>query len=672
MDLSQIPSVILLCLGFGFVIFWHELGHFLAAKWAGVKVEQFAVGFGQALFSWRKGLGFRWGSSAAEYDRATAPSEDGSAPAATKEIGETEYRLNWIPLGGYVKMLGQDDMNPNAESEDPRAYNRQSIFKRMVIVSAGVVMNIILAAVGFMVLFLIGFDAPPAVVGSVVPGSPASHTIREDGTAAPLRVGDRILYLDGKYQHDFTKIMLNTALLEEGAKIPMYVERRDGTREHLFITPARLGGPKGLLMLGIGQPQELKGADEPKKDLPLDKMVLPDTVAVRAGETVVAVNGRPVEPNQYYLLDEAVQKSQGKPVELTIKDASGATRTTQIRPHIEVPLKADDVEFAGMIPRAGVSEVRQDSPAFGKLLPGDIFLSVSSSQFQETNPSPAKVREWLNKAGQSSLPVDIQVLRGDKVEEIKNILPSVKLDNGNRGLNVGLGIVDELHPVVADVADNSPAKAAGIPAGATITAINGQPVKTWFDVQRILAGVEADKPAQVAAKTETGEESTYDLKLSPEQIATVAGYGYGVNLHLHELSEPRKTSNPLVAAKWGVTETRDFILQFYLTIKRMVQGSVSYTNMMGPVGIFHAGTKLAYKGTDWLLWFLSMISANLAVVNFLPIPIVDGGLFTFLIIEKLRGKPLSPYAQQVAQFVGLAVLLGVFLLVTYQDITRLF
>ena len=58
MDLSQLPSVILLCLGFGFVIFWHELGHFLAAKWAGVKVEQFAVGFGQALFAWRKGYDF--------------------------------------------------------------------------------------------------------------------------------------------------------------------------------------------------------------------------------------------------------------------------------------------------------------------------------------------------------------------------------------------------------------------------------------------------------------------------------------------------------------------------------------------------------------------------------------------------------------------------------------
>jgi regulator of sigma E protease len=112
-------------------------------------------------------------------------------------------------------------------------------------------------------------------------------------------------------------------------------------------------------------------------------------------------------------------------------------------------------------------------------------------------------------------------------------------------------------------------------------------------------------------------------------------------------------------------------LQFYLTLRRMVEGSVGYKNMMGPVGIFTAGARFAYKGTDWLIWFLSMISANLAVVNFLPIPIVDGGLFTFLILEKIQGRPLSPKAQQVAQIIGLALILGVFLLVTYQDIARI-
>ena len=88
-----------------------------------------------------------------------------------------------------------------------------------------------------------------------------------------------------------------------------------------------------------------------------------------------------------------------------------------------------------------------------------------------------------------------------------------------------------------------------------------------------------------------------------------------------------------------MTETRDFILQFYVTLRRMVDGVVSYKNLMGPLGIFHAGTEFAYKGNDWLIWFLAMISANLAVVNFLPIPIVDGGLFMFLILEKIQGKP---------------------------------
>ena len=103
----------------------------------------------------------------------------------------------------------------------------------------------------------------------------------------------------------------------------------------------------------------------------------------------------------------------------------------------------------------------------------------------------------------------------------------------------------------------------------------------------------------------------------------------------------------------------------------MVQGSVPASGAMGPVGIFQAGYKLAHKGNDWLIWFLSMISANLAVVNFLPIPIVDGGLFTFLIIEKLQGKPISARTQSIAQIVGLALIVSVFLFVTYQDILRL-
>src|SRR5688500_15891983 len=135
-------AIACLVFGFGFVVFFHELGHFLAAKWVGIKVEQFAVGFGHAMLAWRKGVGTRVGTTTPEFERRIdeylkgpaqalpASGEILSTPSETERrriaaeklgLGETEYRLNWLPLGGYVKMLGQDDMNPNAQIDDPRA-----------------------------------------------------------------------------------------------------------------------------------------------------------------------------------------------------------------------------------------------------------------------------------------------------------------------------------------------------------------------------------------------------------------------------------------------------------------------------------------------------------------------------------------------------------------------
>src|SRR5207248_3113424 len=229
---DQLPGILLMIFGFGFVIFWHELGHFLAAKWASVRVEQFAVGFGHALLAWRKGIGLRVGTTAREYERRVnefietqraserqlkekvgVTADQQIAAANALGLGDTEYRLNWIPLGGYVKMLGQDDLNPNAVVNDPRAYNMKPISKRMVIVSAGVIMNVILAIIGFSVLFRIGFDVPPPVVGVVHANSPAQR--------AGVEVGDRILSFDGKVQRDFTKIQLNVALVKEGESVPL-------------------------------------------------------------------------------------------------------------------------------------------------------------------------------------------------------------------------------------------------------------------------------------------------------------------------------------------------------------------------------------------------------------------------------------------------------------------
>lgn len=694
MNFAAVGSILLLIFGFGFVIFFHELGHFLAAKWVGIKVEQFAVGFGHALFAWRKGIGIRVGSTTREYEErghaylrehpdfalspevANASDEHQlSLAGAALGLGETEYRLNWIPLGGYVKMLGQDDLNPNKTSEDPRSFNRKSIGARMVVVSAGVIMNIILAAIGFMVVFLIGFQVQPAVVGSIAPGSPAQHTTLVNGTPAPLQVGDRILYYDGKYQHDFTKITLNVALSGAG-KIPLYVQRVNGQRQHLLVVPKASDFEGNFLALGIGGPEELKAVAP--QDAPAlneingpDSMLPPECMLLKPDDVVTAVNGKPVKVDQYWKFNRALQASNGKPIKLTVKHADGTTGTVSILPQFATPFGGDPLSFAGMIPRTTVAAIEPESPARGKLLPNDIILQISYAHGADplANPTATDLMDRLNKAGNNGQSVDMKVLRDGKVRDVTGLTPNSKVAPDRYGLHIALGY-DGRHAVVAGIEDKTAAAAAGIPTGAEITAIDGHPVKTWFDVKRILEHIKPNTPVKLAANTPTGKQ-TFKLILEPQAIAQVADYNFTPGpLPFRQYIQPRKTNNPFIAAAWGITETRDFILQFYLTLQRMVQGRVSYKNMMGPIGIFNAGRHFAVKGTDWLLWFLSMISADLAVVNFLPIPIVDGGLFLFLLIEKVQGRPLSAKTQSIAQVIGLAIIVGVFLLVTYNDVTR--
>jgi regulator of sigma E protease len=112
--------------------------------------------------------------------------------------------------------------------------------------------------------------------------------------------------------------------------------------------------------------------------------------------------------------------------------------------------------------------------------------------------------------------------------------------------------------------------------------------------------------------------------------------------------------------------------QVFLTIDRVSRGSVGVDQLQGPVGILHTGTQVASEGFMFMLFFLALISVNLAVVNLLPIPIADGGLFLFLLYEKFRGRPPSIAFQNAAAMAGIALVAGLFLLTFYNDLARLF
>jgi regulator of sigma E protease len=676
-------------LGFGFVIFWHELGHFLAAKWVGIRVEQFAVGFGQAVFSWRKGIGIRAGNTQAEYKKridqylanskkaqlsSGSPVEfsDREYTQAADELGlgETEYRLNWIPLGGYVKMLGQDDLRPDAAADDPKAYNRKSISARMLVISAGVIMNVILAAIMFVVVFLIGLHASPAQVGSTPAQSPVQ--------LAGLKVGDKIIKYNDGDEVDLTKITLDVALSKADTPVPITVLRDvDGKTEtlDLQVIPRKPDGDKGLVQIGFTPPVYLKGpTKEEAEDLDLGGkpgVDFPkDEIAIMPGDIITAINGQSVREQDFVVLDRAVQQF-GRPVELTIKSADGTEKKTAIQPHFD-RFFAGPFNLAGMEPRATISLLAPESSAHGKLQTGDAVGSLTDANGKVlAHPTFEKLMEELHAEGASGKPFSMTIVRGGQTQNVSDVKATAPVGDqrGQRGLGAVLGF-DETNLIVADIVPDSPAAKAGLHGGDQISAMNDQPLRNWFELHQVLAQAPPDSQVKVEFVRDGQKQvATIDLNSAQSQMVRNVRYRHDIAL-LAPYTIVRKASNPLIAVKWGVVETRDFILQFYVTIRRMVDGSIPVSQAMGPYGILRGGMKFAFRGIDWLLWFLAMISANLAVVNFLPIPVVDGGQFVFLILEKIKGKPLSPKAMAIAQYVGLAFLAAVVVFVTYHDIMR--
>jgi regulator of sigma E protease len=369
---------------------------------------------------------------------------------------------------------------------------------------------------------------------------------------------------------------------------------------------------------------------------------------------------------------------------LTVVRRGGKQEAVTLVPHFAHPFgDGNNFNVAGMQPRMRVECVSsKESPVFGKLKPGDVIKSIAVRNPNTPTSQPGNVApdvsvsgfiKSVGEAGAKDQSIDFTVIRdGKEFGPIKDVKATVRVTKDRKGVGVVPAFEDQT-PVIAAVIPKSPADGVkdGLPIGSQIAAVDGKAVTTWFDVRDALQAAGGQHTLTLLPR-DGGKAIERTINLSENDAQAVAGIRLQAPLHLAELITVRKTDSPATAMGWGVLETRDLILQFYVTLQRMFGGSISTSNLMGPVGIVNAGARFAFKGNDWLIWFLAMISANLAVVNFLPIPIVDGGLFLFLIIEKIQGKPLSRRAQEYAQLVGLALILSVFLMVTYNDIARMF
>ena len=313
-------------LGLGFVIFVHEMGHFLAAKACGVKCEKFYVGFDipiriGPLRLPRSLFRFQW--------------------------GETEYGIGILPLGGYVKMLGQDDDPRNAAAEaerirasngeakdaddgeasgattdasaasnqpfalDPRSYPAKSVPQRMLIISAGVIMNLIFAVIFAALAYRQGLPYLPCEVGTVVAGFPASQ--------AGIRPGDRILQIGRKgspsehlrYDWDLVQgIGMNGA----DEDMELLVRHRDSKEEWVKLRP-KLVSLDGQERPTIG----VKAAIALKLNakMPVIEHLPAGKAGFKGGDEIVQVDGQDMPG--HFAFQQAMWRLADQPAKLTVR-----------------------------------------------------------------------------------------------------------------------------------------------------------------------------------------------------------------------------------------------------------------------------------------------------------------------------------------------------------------
>lgn len=210
--------IVQMVVAFGLLVFVHELGHFLAAKWAGVRVEVFSFGFGPFLLSFRK--------------------------------GETIYALSLVPLGGYVRMTGQADIGQVKEKDrtPDYSYMAKPPRRRAVIIAAGVTMNVIFAYLVFVLAQMVGRPEIPPIVGEVIKGMAAE--------TAGFRPGDRVVEVEGRRVDRFSAF--NYAVMTARRNQPLDIKvRREGVAEPLTLTVTPEYNEKvGLSQIGVRPPTE--------------------------------------------------------------------------------------------------------------------------------------------------------------------------------------------------------------------------------------------------------------------------------------------------------------------------------------------------------------------------------------------------------------------------------
>ncbi|MBL4694587.1 RIP metalloprotease RseP [Candidatus Gracilibacteria bacterium] len=539
--MSILISAIVFIAIFSLLIFVHEFGHFITAKRSGIKVEEF--GFGLPPRAWGK------------------------------KKGETIYSINWIPFGGFVRMLGED--SDEGMLKKKRSFVAQPLRVRMKVVVAGVVMNFLLAWVLLIIGFSIGMkpflmgtdDVLPAIKSGLVEVTEGveieSVELSSLGATLGLQAGDVIYEVDDVSVSAFN---FDTLLTEAGHDFALYREGKSFTYE-------------------VG-----------------------DAVEIVEGTNILGVSF--------------------------------------VLPH--------------SLPRVKIFDLDRISPGYrAGLRAGDVILSVNGVElFYES--------DFAELAKGQSLLV-YEIYRDNAVE-------TVLVENK-----------ESKRIVISGVFPDSPADLAGLEEGDVVISVNA---KTFSGREAFVEFISNNQDSKMAYLIERGgERQFYEMATNESGLIGVVlselinfGTAEGMSLYQHSLLSSLDVQDEQYPFFTAVFKSLDEIWRLSkltaagfgdFVVGVFTRGEVA-DEVGGPVAIAQITHIVVQEGAMPLLQLVALLSLTLAVINILPFPALDGGKLLFLIIEMLSGKRVNQKMEGMIHMLGYVLILFLILLLTYNDIVRLF
>jgi len=599
--------LIQMALGIGLVIFVHEAGHFLAARLCGVRVEVFSLGFGPSLLSWTR--------------------------------GDTRYQIALLPIGGFCRMTGEepDERGAPPATDDLRS---KSVGQRFLIFSGGVIMNVIFALVVFPVILFYGVPFIPPVIGEADPGGPAWH--------ADLEPGTRVLSVNGHPTIGFMYIAHQVALGPPDEAV-LEVVPPGATAPSTVVVHPHYDEDDGFSSIRVRPPLAEDTGIEVQADGPAWR------AGMRSGDRLVSIDTDLPELPLRAQLQLAMQ--DGAPMRAHVRRGTADLDLT-IEPEADPETARDILGVGPLLDRVVGLRGTVAGGALG-LRESDVLRTVNGRPIRR----PLDLERAL-VAGDGPLAVVVE-REGRRLE-----LTGPTLDRaGALALADDIALDGDFDSSRVVITPGSAAQAAGLQDGDELVKIDDAPVGQWSEIQDHTRGASAAaRPMTIDVRR--GDPAGGESRLLRISAATDSwsspSYGFGVRTasYVYRAASVREAFTVGVQGSWK------FLVDAWNTVKRILLGQVSSKNVGGIISISVVSYSWASLGLAKLLFFLCMLSMNLAFLNVLPIPVLDGGHLLFLLIEKLTGSPVSERVFGYSQMVGMVLILSLMIYVTYNDLVR--